>query len=117
MKRSLVLILLCLGLSIPSLAQAPVQHGILLGWTASPSGAGVTYNVYSSPTASGTVTKLTPTPIAALTFLDTTATDGKAHFYVVTAVQGGIESANSGQATAVALNVPNPPTGLTAKPQ
>jgi cellulose 1,4-beta-cellobiosidase len=115
MKRAFTVALLVLILALAAVAQS-AQHGIQLTWTASAS-AGSTYNVYGSLTSGGPYVKLTPSPISALTFLDTTATDGKPHFYVVTAVAGGIESANSVQATVTALNVPNPPTALTATAQ
>ena len=100
-------------------AQTPAQHGITLTWNTD-SGATVGYNVYSSTTSGGPYTKLTAAPITPLTYSDTTATDGKVHYYVVTAVGGTssapIESQFSAQASATAFLVPAPPVIGTATP-
>lgn len=119
MKRWIGILILGIGLALcpTAKAQTPVQHGITVSWTASTT-PGVTYNIYGATASGGPYTKLTTAPVSTLSFLDATATDGKAHFYVATSVSAtGVESQFSTQTTATALAVPNPPTGLAATAQ
>jgi hypothetical protein len=102
--------------------QAQTAHSVSLAWGASPT-VGATYNVYRgtfSGACAGPVTttcvKLTGSPITGLSYSDTTPPQGATSFYVVRAVAGGVESANSNEVAAVVpLPSPAPPTGLIAK--
>ncbi len=73
----------------------PVVHSVTLGWIAS-SSTGVTgYNVYSATTSGGYTTPVNPSPITGTTFTDSTVQGGQTYFYVVTAIDAGVESLHS----------------------
>lgn len=66
-----------------------------VSWNPPSTLVGVTgYNVYRATTSGGPYTLLTPTPTTDLTFGDITLAPGT-YFYVVTAVAGAVQSANS----------------------
>jgi autotransporter-associated beta strand protein len=81
---------------------------VTLNWTAS-SGA-VGYDVKRSAT-NGSGYTVVAYNVTALTYTDTSVTNGTIYYYVVSAVSSGGESANSAQATTGALAAP---TGLAA---
>jgi hypothetical protein len=79
------------------------QHTVHLTWDAS-SSAVAGYRVYRSTASGNFYNPLFSTPLNALTFDDSTVTNGDTYYYVVTAVDtDGVESSHSNQATA---NVP-----------
>lgn len=101
--------------SVPSaptgLTATPGATSIGLAWAAS---AGATsYTVKRGTTSGGPYTALA-TGVAATSFTDASATPGVAYFYVVAAVNGSGESANSTQASAMIAvsTTPAAPTGL-----
>lgn len=98
------------------LAAAPGDAQVTLTWNASPGALG--YNVYRGLTSGGE----SSTPIIsgwkATTYIDSTVSNGVTYFYVVTAVDGGQESADSNEASAtpVVPGSPATPTNLSAQP-
>jgi fibronectin type 3 domain-containing protein len=118
MKKKLVLLSLVLALSVMTFGQTS-SHGLALSWTLSTSTGVTGQNVYRSTVSGGPYSKLTTTPLAptVTSYLDPVV-DGKTYYYVVTAVQNGIESVYSNQSTATALGpAPNPQTGLAVSQQ
>jgi fibronectin type 3 domain-containing protein len=91
----------------------PGNAQVSLSWTAV-SGA-TSYNVKRSTTSGGPYTTVgSPTTNS---FTNTSLTNGTAYFYVVSAVNAGGESANSGQVSATpTAGAPATPTGLVATP-
>src|SRR5262252_3891472 len=75
-------------------------HSVSLTWTASTT-PGVTYNIYRSTTSGS----FPPTPLASTgtttNYTDNSVVSGQTYYYVVTAVSGSTQSANSSQVTAV----------------
>ncbi|MDR3711036.1 MAG: fibronectin type III domain-containing protein [Capsulimonadaceae bacterium] len=95
----------------PVLASATaVNKQVTLVWAAS-TGA-TSYNVYRGTTASGESATPVATGIAALTYVDTSLTDGTTYFYEVTAVDAGGESLKSNELSATPT--PGAPTNLIA---
>lgn len=94
------------------LAAVPGNNQVSLSWATS---AGATsYNVKRSTTSGGPYSTIgSPTSAS---FTDTTAVNGTTYFYVVSAVNGVGESANSSQVSATPATVPATPTGLAATP-
>jgi fibronectin type 3 domain-containing protein len=88
----------------PSPAPPPVaQPTVQLTWNAS-SSVVAGYRVYRSTTSGNFYSPVFSTPLNALSFDDSTVTNGDTYYYVVTAVDdNGVESLYSNQATA---NVP-----------
>jgi len=74
-----------------------------LSWSAVTDATG--YNVKRSTTPGGPYTTIA-TGVTGTTYTDTTVTNGTTYYYVVTAVNAGVESANSNEASAT----PNAPT-------
>jgi fibronectin type 3 domain-containing protein len=93
------------------LAATPGNNQVGLTWNAS-TGA-TSYNVKRSTTSGGPYTTIaSPTTTS---FTDTTAVNGTTYFYVVSAVNGSGESANSSQVSATpSAPVPAAPSNLTA---
>src|SRR4029077_11420076 len=87
-----------------------------LTWNAA-SGA-VSYNVKRSTTSGGTYTTIsTAGAVTTTSYPDTGLTNGTTYYYVVSAVNGAGESANSTEASATPQPpAPAAPTGLTATP-
>lgn len=85
---------------------------VALGWTAA-AGAS-SYNVKRATTSGGPYTAIGTSTTASYT--DTTAVNGTTYYYVVSAVNGSGESANSSEvsATPSAPQLPAAPTNLTA---
>jgi hypothetical protein len=98
-----------------------------VAWNAAaPTGADVTYNVYSfnTPNASDSLTKVNTTPIKDSSFMVENLTNGKVYRFGVTAVVNGVESplalplpcvlvddlGTTQPAGGIGLAVPNPPT-------
>jgi fibronectin type 3 domain-containing protein len=88
------------------------NNQVALSWTAS-SGA-TSYNVKRATVSGGPYTTIASPTTA--NYTDTTAVNGTTYYYVVSAVNGSGESANSSQvsATPSAPSNPNAPTNLTA---
>jgi len=87
---------------------------VTLNWTASAGATG--YNVKRATTSGGPYTTVA-TGVTGTTYTNTALTNGTTYYYVVSAVNGAGESANSAQASATpqaAVTVPAAPTGLTA---
>ena len=75
---------------------------VALSWTAPSSGPTPTgYNVYRSTiSGSGYALLAAGSNVSGTSFTDTTANNGTTYYYVVTALNNGVESAQSGQASA-----------------
>jgi hypothetical protein len=79
---------------------ATISHSVSLTWTASIT-AGVTgYNVWRSTTSGGSYTQLNTTTVAGTSYTDSSVSAGQIYYYVVTAVDGSNQSADSNQAQA-----------------
>jgi fibronectin type 3 domain-containing protein len=90
-----------------NVAAQPANNAVALSWTASP--VATNYNVKRSTTSgSGYATIASP---AGTAFTDTTAVNGTTYYYVVSAVDGGGESANSSPQVST-----TPQAGLAAVP-
>jgi hypothetical protein len=77
-------------------------HSVSLNWAASTSSGVVGYHVYRSSVSGSSYTRITSGALSALKYADGTVSTGKTYYYVVTAVNSsGVESAHSGQVTAV----------------
>ncbi len=84
----------------PNTPAAPTPHAVELSWNASASTV-IGYRVYRSEAAGGSFSLLTGSAVTALTYKDTTVSDGTTYYYVVTAVDvTGAESVYSNQASA-----------------
>ncbi len=84
-----------------------------LSWTAS-TGNPVSYNVKRATSSGGPYTTIGATSVPTVTFTDHVTGD-VTYYYVVSAVSGGGESANSSPVSATPpLGVPTAPTGLSA---
>jgi hypothetical protein len=78
----------------------PTAHTVALTWGASSSTV-VGYRVYRSDTSGGSYTVLNGTALNALSYTDSSVTDGTTYYYVVTAVDSsGNESVYSNQVSA-----------------
>ncbi len=87
----------------PAPSPAPTRYTVNLTWDASSSVVSG-YRVYRSTTSGTSYSPLFSSPLNALTFQDSTVTDGDTYYYVVTAVDAsGVESTYSNQVTA---NIP-----------
>src|SRR5580658_8005154 len=70
-------------------------HAANLSWTPSTT-PNATYNVYRATASAGPfTTPLNSAPITGTTYVDTTVQAGQTYYYVVAAVAGGTQSANS----------------------
>ncbi len=86
---------------------------VTLSWTAS-SGA-TSYNVYRGTTAGGESTTAIATGVTATSYVNTGLTNGTIYYYKVAAVNAGVTSALSAEASATPqVSAPLAPTGLTA---
>jgi fibronectin type 3 domain-containing protein len=96
-------------------ATAVASNQVSLTWSSVTNASG--YNVRRS-TTSGSGYGVIASNIAGAGYDDTTAAAGTPYFYVVSAINGGGESANSTQAGATppAPSVPAAPVGLVASP-
>ncbi len=122
-------ITILIGPSSPAslLAQSgvsPTQAAVSLTWAANPAIQAITgYNIYrangpitGSGPATAAYTPITSVPSTSTTFVDTTAADGTAYYYLVEAELGGLMSPlNTALAAPVtAFRQPNPPVFLAA---
>jgi len=88
-------------------ATTPANGQIRLDWNANnptPSGG---YNVWRAPVSSGAYTKVNIDPISGTTFTNSGLTSGTPYFYVVRAVNGAGESANSSEVSAIPTGTDN----------
>lgn len=89
------------GVSSTSSTPTPTSYTVHLAWGASTS-TGVGYRVYRSTVSGSYSSPLNSTATAALSYDDTTVSNGTTYYYVVTAVDAsGNQSVYSNQATAV----------------
>jgi len=79
---------------------ATISHSVSLTWTASTSAGVTSYNVFRSNTSGGPYTQLNTTTVAGTSYTDSSVSAGQKYYYVVTAVDGASQSANSNQAQA-----------------
>jgi hypothetical protein len=80
----------------------PVQHNVLLSWTASTSPNIDGYNIYRGSTSGGPYAKLNSSLNPGVSYTDSTVTSGSTYYYVTTAVDSNSqESGYSNQAQAV----------------
>ncbi|GMK42398.1 hypothetical protein PCCS19_54580 [Paenibacillus sp. CCS19] len=97
-----------------SLSAAAGNAQATLTWAASTGAA--SYNLKRASVSGGPYTTVA-TGVTGTTYTNTGLTNGSTYYYVVTAVNGSGESANSPQASAAPVaptTVPSAPTGLTA---
>lgn len=90
------------GTAVP----APVQHSVVLSWSASTSSNVAGYNLYRADVAGGAYAKVNGAPVATTSFVDSSVASGRTYYYVSTALDSNnAESTYSSQAVAV---VPTP---------
>jgi fibronectin-binding autotransporter adhesin len=78
----------------------PGNNQVTLSWTA-PSGTVIGYDVYRSTTSGSGYTLLAAgTDVSSSPFTDTTAANGTTYYYVVTALNGALQSSDSSQVSA-----------------
>jgi fibronectin type 3 domain-containing protein len=76
-----------------------LKNTVTLNWTASVSPGVTAYNVYRSTQNGSGYTKIANT--SQVTYVDASVTSGATYYYVVTAIDAGVESGYSNQAIAV----------------
>ena len=96
-------------ISPSSVVATPGNAKVTLTWSAV-SGA-TSYNLKRSTTSGGPYTQIAAPTFAGYT--DVSRQNGTTYYYVVSAVNGGVESTNSAQVSATPSSLPAP-TGLTA---
>jgi len=104
----------------PAIPSAPIglaatasNASVSLSWTASSDAT--SYNVYRGTAAGGESTTPIASGITAVSYTDTSVTNGTKYFYKVAAVNSGGTSALSAEASATPEpGVPSAPTGLVA---
>jgi fibronectin type 3 domain-containing protein len=99
--------------AIPVGLSATAAEGqVTLTWTDTT--APTTFNVYRGTTSGGEGATPIATGVTTTSFTDIGLTDGTTYYYAVAAVNNGVASANSSEASATPQV--QPPTGLTAVP-
>jgi hypothetical protein len=88
------------ALGQPCVVYNATTRTVGLSWLQSPSTGVTGYNVYRRTTPTGAPVKLNSAQIAGTGFTDTTIQLGQTYYYSATSVGGGMESAESTQATA-----------------
>jgi hypothetical protein len=89
-------------LGVSGTGAQPVQHSVLLSWTASSSPNIDGYNIYRSETSGGPYSMLNSSLNLGTSYTDSSVADGSTYFYVTTAVNSNSqESAYSNEAQAV----------------
>jgi hypothetical protein len=101
-------------LSTPqNLVATPGNAQISLAWDAVTDATG--YNIKRATTEGGPYTDVGSVTSAVYNYTDTSLTNGTTYYYVVTATNSGVESANSNEASATPqASLPNAPTSLVA---
>jgi fibronectin type 3 domain-containing protein len=100
--------------SVPvGLAAAPGERQVSLTWSARIQ-AGTTFNIYRGTSPGGEGATPVATGVTTPSFTDTGLTDGTTYYYQVAAVNAGVTSARSSEASATPRV--QPPSGLTATP-
>jgi hypothetical protein len=116
MRKIIVLMFVMFLLCGLSQAQAS-KHSVLLSWTPTQT-QGVTitdFNVFRATTTGGPYTAIGHTASGITTnFTDSNVVAGGTYFYVVAAVAGSEQSADSNEAKAVVPQQPQAPQNLTA---
>ena len=95
----------------PPLSATPGYQQIVLNWNSF--ATDYTYKVFRSTQTGGPYTLLS-SGSASRTYIDLTATNGVAYYYVVRGTNPAGDSAQSTEASAVALDVPTAPANLIA---
>ena len=120
LMRTLVAIMLfLLCLSMVSVAQT-TQHSVTLTCTPGTSNSPVTgFNFYRGTASGGPYTLQTATPQTTCSYKDTAnLVEGQKYYYVATDINGGGESAQSTEASAlIPFSKASPPSNLSANPQ
>ena len=79
---------------------------VVLNWVASTSAGIIGYNVYRATTSGAYTTPLNSLPISSITYTDSTVQAGQTYYYVVRALNGSAESANSNEAQVIVPSSP-----------
>jgi centrosomal CEP192-like protein/ASPM-SPD-2-Hydin domain-containing protein len=83
-------------IALSGTGQAVSSHSVALSWTASVTTGVNAYNVFRATTSGGYgPTPLNPSPVATTNYTDTNVVSGQQYFYVVTALDAGVSSADS----------------------
>lgn len=83
-------------IALSGTGQAVSSHSVALSWTASATAGVNAYNVFRATTSGGYgPTPLNPSPVATTNYTDTNVVSGQQYFYVVTALDAGVSSADS----------------------
>ncbi len=99
------------SLTAPSnLAAIPAETQVALNWSAVPGATG--YNVKRGYVSGGPFTVLGS--VTGTSYTDTSLAVGSPYYYVVTTLNGVVESVNSSEASATTMAPPPAPSGLTA---
>ncbi|MEO7933317.1 MAG: LamG-like jellyroll fold domain-containing protein [Chthoniobacterales bacterium] len=94
-----------------NLAASPGQTQIALNWSAVPGATG--YNVKRGYASGGPFTTILG-PVTGTSYTDTSLATGSPYYYVVSTLNGVVESANSAEASATTMAPPLAPAALTA---
>lgn len=85
-------------ITLTGAGQTTASHSVALSWNASTSAGVNGYNVFRATTSGGYgTTPLNPSPVSALTYTDTTVVAGQSYFYVVQAIDAGVNSTDSNE--------------------
>ena len=85
-------------ITLTGAGQTAASHSVALSWNASTSAGVNGYNVFRATTSGGYgTTPLNPSPVSALTYTDTTVVAGQSYFYVVQAIDAGVNSTDSNE--------------------
>ena len=104
--------------SVPANLTATAGNAsVALTWTASTGSAPITYNVYRGTTTGGEGSTPLASNLTSVTYTDTSAINGSAYYYTVSATNSAATSGQSSQASAKPQapgTAPGVPSGVTA---
>jgi hypothetical protein len=87
--------------TLAGIGQSAVSHTVGLSWSPSTTTGVTGYNVFRANTSGGySTTPLNSSPVSGTNYTDTAVTSGQTYFYVVTAVDTGVSSADSNEVMA-----------------
>jgi beta-glucanase (GH16 family)/fibronectin type 3 domain-containing protein len=111
---------ICTAPNAPTIGTpVPGNNSVTISWTPPASGPTTTgYNIKRSTTSGAETTLAAGANVSGTSFTDYTAVNGTHYYYVVSGLNGGCESVNSGEvsATPMSCNAPNAPTISAAAP-